>query len=254
MPLHLIGIGLNYEKDISVRGLEIVKKCDLIYLETYSSVLACSLADLEKFYGKKIIPAGRELVEQSDEIVDNAIKKEVALLVIGDPLSATTHIDIMLRARKKGVLFNVINNASILTSVGIAGLQIYKFGKTSSVPFPDMHFQPVTAYEVVKQNRILGLHTMLILDLRPAENKFMTVNQAIEILLGIERHRQEQLFTEDTLCVGCARIGRGDFFIKAGSAKDLLSVDFGSPPHCLLVPGELHFIEEEALEAWKLKE
>ncbi len=251
MPLYLIGIGLNDEKDISVKGLEIVKRCDYVYLETYSSMLAVTVADLEKYYGKKVIAAGREVVEQSDEIVDKAASAEVALLVIGDPLAATTHIDIMLRARRRGIKFVAINNASILTSVGITGLQIYKFGKTSSIPFPETNFQPVTAYEAVKQNRILGLHTLLILDLRPNENKYMTVNEGLKILLGIEAKRKEKIFSEATLCVGCARIGRNDFFIKAGSAKDLLSVDFGKPPHCLIVPGELHFVEEEALALWR---
>ncbi|MBI2133922.1 diphthine synthase [Candidatus Woesearchaeota archaeon] len=251
MALYFVGIGLNYEKDITIRGFEIVKSCDYVYLETYSSVLACSIKDLERFYGKKIIPAGRQLVEQSEDIIDNAAYSNVALLVIGDPFAATTHIDLMLRAKRRGIKFTIINNASIMTSVGITGLQIYKFGKTSSVPFPQTNFQPVTAYEVVKQNRILGLHTMLILDLNPDENRFMTVNQAIRILLDIESKRKENLFTHDTLCVGCARIGRPDFCVKAGNAKDLLSFDFGPAPHCLIVPGELHFIEEEALSSWK---
>ncbi len=251
MTLYLIGIGLNYEKDITVKGLEIVKSCDYVYLETFSSSLACSIPDLEKFYGKKVIAAGRELVEQSEEIVDRAINSRVALLVIGDPLAATTHIDIMLRARAKKVEFHVINNASILTSIGITGLQIYKFGKTSSIPFPQTSFQPVTAYEVVRQNRLLGLHTLLILDLKPQENRFMTVPQAIEIMLGIEKTKKGKVLDENTLCVGCSRIGRDDFFIRAGAAKDLMKVDFGKPPQCLIIPGELHFVEEDALALWR---
>ncbi len=251
MALYFIGIGLNYEKDITVRGLEIVRACQYVYLETFSSVLACSVSDLEKFYGKKVTPAPRELVEQSEEIVDRAQHSDVAFLVIGDPFAATTHIDLMLRAKRRGIKFAIINNASIMTSIGITGLQIYKFAKTTSVPFPQTNFQPVTAYEVVKQNRILGLHTLLILDLNPKENKFMKANEAIRILLDIEKRRKENLFTENTFCVGCARIGREDFCVKAGTAKELLSFDFGPPPHCLIVPGELHFVEEEAVSVWK---
>ncbi len=251
MALFFIGIGLNYEKDITVRGLEIVRSCDYVYLETFSSVLACSVSDLEKFYGKKVIPAGRELVEQSEEIVDRAQYSNVAFLVIGDPFAATTHIDLMLRAKRRGIKFTIINNASIMTSIGITGLQIYKFGKTTSVPFPQTNFRPVTAYEVLKQNRILGLHTLLILDLNPKESKFMKINEAIRILLDIEKARKENLFTENTLCIGCARIGRDDFSVKAGIAKDLLSFNFGPSPHCLVVPGELHFVEEEAIAVWK---
>lgn len=251
MTLYLIGIGLNDEKDISVRGLEVVRSCDTVYLESYSSLLNCSIADLERFYGKRIIAADRKLVEQSEEILSAAAKSNVALLVIGDPWGATTHIDIMLRCRQKGIPFRVINNASIITAVGITGLQIYKFGKTTSVPYPDKNFRPETAYEVINQNRLLGLHTLLLLDIRPDLGRFMTVSEAIDVLLEIESKKQQKAFTENTFCVGCARIGSDNFVIKAGTAKELKAVDFGRQPHCLIIPGELHFVEEEALREWK---
>ena len=251
MSLYLIGIGLNDEKDISVRGLEIIRNCDAIYLESYSSLLNCSIPDLERFYGKKIVAADRKLVEQSEEILDAAARGNAALLVIGDPWGATTHIDIMLRCRAKGIQFKVINNASIITAVGITGLQIYKFGKTTSVPYPDKNFRPETSYEVVNQNKLLGLHTLLLLDIRPDLGKFMTIAEAIGILLEIESRKHQVTFTPETLCVGCARIGSDDFVIRTAAAKDLKKMDFGRQPHCLIVPGELHFVEEEALKQWK---
>lgn len=251
MPLYLIGIGLNDEKDVSVRGLEVIRNCDAVYLENYSSLLNCGIGDLEKFYGKKILAADRKLVEQSEELIMAAENKNVALLVIGDPWGATTHIDIMMRCRAKGVPFRVINNASIITAVGITGLQIYKFGKTTSVPYPDKNFRPETAYEVINQNRLLGLHSLLLLDIRPDLGKFMTIAEAIEILLDIESRKQQKVFTPETFCVGCARIGSEDFVIKAAAAKELRKLDFGKQPHCLIVPGELHFVEEEALRQWR---
>ena len=251
MTLYLIGIGLNDEKDISIRGLEIVRGCDTIYLESYSSLLNCSISDLEILYGKKIVVADRKLVEQSDEMLTAAAAKNVALLVIGDPWGATTHIDIMLRCKAKGVPFRVINNASIITAVGITGLQIYKFGKTTSVPYPDRNFRPETSYEVINQNKLLGLHTLLLLDIRPDLGKFMTVSEAIDILLKIESRKKQGVFTPETFCVGCARIGSENFIIKAAAAKDLKKTDFGKQPHCLIIPGELHFVEQDALERWK---
>ncbi len=251
MTLFLIGIGLNDEKDISVRGLEIVRSCEAIYLESYSSLLNCSIADLERFYGKKIIVADRKLVEQSDEIISAAANKNVALLVIGDPWGATTHIDIMLRCRQKSIPFKVINNASIITAVGITGLQIYKFGKTTSVPYPDKNFRPETSYEIINQNRLLGLHTLLLLDIRPDLGKFMTIAEAIDVLLEIESRKHQKAFTPETFCVGCARIGTENFVVKAGTAGELKKFDFGKQPHCLIVPGELHFVEEDALSRWK---
>src|SRR3989338_8320445 len=136
MTLNLIGIGLSTEKDITVKGLEIVKKCDKVYLENYTSLLQCSVQDLEKFYEQKIILADRTTAEQKDEeIVKEAKSKEVAFLVVGDPFSATTHIELFKLAREKKVPVEIIHNASVLTAVGITGLQLYKFGKTTSIPF-----------------------------------------------------------------------------------------------------------------------
>lgn len=251
MTLYLIGTGLNDEKDITVKGLETIRGCDEVYLENYTSLINCSVNDLEKYYGKKITVVDRKFVEQTDSIVAAAKNKKVALLVIGDPFGATTHIDLMLRCRQQNVDFKIINNASILTAVGITGLQIYKFGKTTSIPYPENSFKPETSYEIIRQNRLLGLHTLLLLDLKPEQGRFMTVAEAIEILLEIESRKKQDVFTKNTFCVGCARIGSDDFVIKAGTAAELQDHDFGKAPHCLIVPGELHFVEEDALKIWQ---
>ena len=249
MPLYFIGLGLNNEKDISVKGLEAIKKCDIVYLENYTSVLNCKKEDLEKFYGKKIILARRNLVEESSEIIENAKTKNVAFLVAGDPLVATTHIDLFLRAKKEDIKCNVIHNASIVSVVGVTGLQVYKFGKITSIPLENENIE--SPYDVLKDNLSLGLHTLFLLDLNPEEEKFLSVNDAIRYLLKVELKRNEKVFSEKTICVGCARLGSENQLIKAGTAKDLLKINFGKPVHCLIVPGKLHFMEEEGLKIWK---
>ena len=247
MPLYFIGLGLNNEKDITINGLEAVKKCDLVYLENYTSVLNCAKEQLEKFYNKKIILARRNLVEADDnEILENAKTKNVAFLVVGDPFAATTHIDLFLRAKKEGIKCNIIHNTSIINAIGITGLQLYKFGKTTSIPLENENVE--APYDVLKGNLSLGLHTLFLLDLNPEEEKFMPVNDAIRYLLKVELKRNEKIFSEKTLCVGCARVGSENQLIKAGTAKELLKLDFGKPMHCLIVPGKLHFMEEEALK------
>lgn len=253
MTLYIIGIGLNDEKDITVKGLEAVKKADFVYLESYTSKLSVGVDKLEKFYKKKIILADRDIVEKQAEktILHNAKQKNAAFLVIGDAMSATTHIDLMLRAKELGLQIEVIQNASVLNAVGITGLQLYKFGKTGSIPFEDKGFKPETPYDVIKQNQKIKAHTLLLLDLRPAENRYMTVNQAIEYLLGIEAKRKEKVFTEKTFCIGCARLGSSNQIIKSGTAKELMKKDFGEAPHCLIIPSKMHFMEEEALKMWK---
>jgi len=250
MPLYFIGLGLGNEKGITLDGLEAVKKCDFVYLENYTSILNCTKEDLKKFYNKKIILARRDLVEaDNNEIIENAKAKSVAFLVAGDPFAATTHIDLFLRAKKEGIKCIVIHNASIITAVGSTGLQVYKFGKTTSIPFENENVE--SPYDVLKGNLSLGLHTLFLLDLNPDEEKFLSVNDALRYLLKIELKRNEKIFSEKTLCIGCARIGSESQIIKAGTVKELLKFDFGKPPHCLIVPGKLHFMEEEALKLWK---
>ena len=73
---------------------------------------------------------------------------------------------------------------------------------------------------------------------------------AIRYLLKIEIKKNEKVFSEKTICVGCARIGSEKQVIKAGAAKELLKFDFGNPVHCLIVPGKLHFMEQEGLNIW----
>ena len=100
-------------------------------------------------------------------------------------------------------------------------------------------------------NKADGLHTLCLLDLDPKKDRFMTVNEAMRILNGIEEKRKEKVFTGDTYVMGCARLGSQDFYIKAGRAKDLDEVHFGKPPFCLIVPGQIHFMEEEAVKRFE---
>lgn len=252
MTLYLIGIGLSDEKDISVKGLEIVRRCDKVYLENYTSLLQCPVYDLEKFYGKKILLADREMSEQgAEKIVEEAKKKEVAFLVVGDPMSATTHIQLFKEAKERKISVKVIPNASILTTIGITGLQLYKFGKTTSIPFIEDYPNLETPYQVLKENQSLGLHTLFLLDLKPKENKFLSIKKALEILEQIEEHKKEEIISKNTLVVGCARLGSEDFAVKYGKVEEIKKFDFGQPPYCLIIPGKMHFLEEEMLEFWK---
>jgi len=267
MTLYIIGIGLDNEKDISLKGLEKIKKCSKIFLEYYTSRLNCTVERLEEIYGRKLILADRDMVEKdAEKIINPAKESDIAFLVIGDPMGATTHTDLMLRAKEADVKIEVIHNASILTAVGIVGLELYKFGKTISIVFPQDDWKVQAHYDVIRDNQKAGLHTLCLLDIKMKEPskenlkkdvgifeepRFMTVNDAIKNLLAIESERKEKVFTEDTVCVGCARIGSFEKKIIAGTAKELLEADFGAPLHCLIVPGKLHFMEEQALDIWK---
>nr|KAF6413112.1 diphthamide biosynthesis 5 [Molossus molossus] len=168
--LYLIGLGLGDAKDITVKGLEVVRRCSRVYLEAYTSVLTVGKEALEEFYGRNLILADREEVEQkADHILKDADVSDVAFLVVGDPFGATTHSDLILRATKLGIPYHVIHNASIMSAVGCCGLQLYKFGETVSIVFWTDTWRPESFFDRVKKNRQNGMHTLCLLDIKVKE-------------------------------------------------------------------------------------
>lgn len=252
MTLHLIGLGLSNEKDITVKGLETVKKCKYIYLENYTSILQCSKESLEKFYGKPIIEAGRDLMENnSAELLKNAKDNDVAVLISGDPMAATTHISLLMEAKEKGIKVNVIHNTSILTAIGITGLQLYKFGKVTSIPFAAETEDVEAPYNIIKENQEIDAHTLVLLDLHPEEKRFLTVSKALDILLRCERQKGIGIINEQTRVVALAAIGSEKQFIKAGTIAEIKRLNIDVYPQSLIIPAKtLHFVEEEALGMW----
>jgi diphthine synthase len=265
--LTFVGLGLWDEKDITVRGLEAVKQADYVFLECYTGVLGIPVSKLKRVFEKDIILANRTMVEQeADEILDKAIDKNVVFLVVGDPFAATTHTDLLLRAVERNIECHTVHNSSIFTAIGSTGLQLYKFGKTTSLVIPEENWCPETAYDVIKQNKENGLHTLVLLDIkidfdRTYEStkkftedesfRFMKIDDAVKLLLEIEARRGENVFEAGTMCIGCARLGTDKQVIKYAEAQELEKLDMGEPLHCLIVPGELHFIEEKVLELFK---
>jgi len=261
--LYLIGIGLADKKDITIKGLEAIKRCDVIYLEHYTSILPdATVEELEEFYGKKIILASRNFIEDAEELLLIARQKTVEVIIVGDVFGATTHTDLLLRAKELGISVEIINNASILNVIGNVGLELYKFGKTTSMVFFDGDWKPRTPYQVLNENKALGLHTLVLLDIKTAEPtkesllkggtriqppRFMTVNEGLQQFLELEASEGKKVLDMDTRVVGIARIGCKDQVVKYGTISEMRSIDFGAPLHCIIFPGTLHHIEEQAL-------
>lgn len=167
MVLWLIGLGLYDERDITLRGLEAIKGCERVYLEAYTSILMVDKERLEALYGKPVEVADREMVEsRADVILDRADEVDVAFLVVGDPFGATTHTDLQLRARERGIPVRVVHNASVLNAIGAAGLQLYRFGETVSIVFFTDTWRPDSFYDKIAANRKMGLHTLCLLDIK----------------------------------------------------------------------------------------
>ncbi|KAJ5082339.1 Diphthine methyl ester synthase [Penicillium argentinense] len=260
--LHLVGLGLADEKDITVRGLEIVKKAERVYLEAYTAILLVDKAKLEEFYGRPVIEADRELVESgSDDILAGADKADIAFLVVGDPFGATTHTDLVLRARELGIQTNVVPNASIMSGIGCTGLQLYNFGQTVSMVFFTENWKPSSFYDKVRENVQIGLHTLVLLDIKVKEQsmenlargrrifeppRYMTVAQCASQLLETEETRQEGVYKPDSLAVGAARVGAPDQKLVVGTLEELSTVEMGAPLHSLVLLGRrTHDLERD---------
>ena len=247
--LILAGLGLYDERDITLKTLEYARKADKIYAEFYTSLLTGTTLDkIEKVIGRKIILLTREDIEyRGDKLIEESKNKEVMLLTAGDPMVATTHVDLAIEAKKKGIDVIIINAPSIYSAVGITGLQIYKFGRTASIVFPEPNYFPETPYYVIRDNLKMGLHTLCLLDIQSDKNRFMSANEGLKILLELEGRKGENVLSENTKVVVLARVGSLKPKIVYGKIKDLIDYDFGPPLHSIIIPGKLHFMEEEAL-------
>ncbi|MFH0949433.1 MAG: diphthine synthase [Candidatus Aenigmatarchaeota archaeon] len=237
---YLIGIGFN-EDDISAKATAAMKNCDAIYAEFYTNKWH---GDLNKLTGKKIEIIDREKTE-SDFLVNEAEGKTVALLVSGDPLAATTHMELFIEAKKRNITVKIIHAPSVYTAIAETGLQLYKFGRVTTLVKPEKGFEPVSPYDVIVQNKSSGLHTLVLLDIG------MTAKDGINLLLNMEKKKKRGIFLDDTMIVSCCCLGTDEQEIKYGSVSLLLSTVSEKTPAALVVPGQLHFKEEEALEMWK---
>ncbi|MEM2924977.1 MAG: diphthine synthase [Methanocellales archaeon] len=245
--LTFIGLGLYDEKDISLKGLEAIRNADVVYAEFYTSrLLGTTLEKMEQLYGKKITLLKREDIEQNPQhILENARTKKVVILCGGDPLIATTHLDLRLRAINLGIETEIIHNASIQTAVcGLTGLMNYRFGKSATVAFPYKGRVSEAPYDAIKMNLKNNLHTLLFLDIQ--DDRFMIIADALRILMQIESQRNEGIL-KNRLMVGIARAGSKKPLVKADYIENLVEYDFGPPLHILVAPAELHFMEAEAL-------
>ncbi|KAI1915477.1 diphthine synthase [Ophidiomyces ophidiicola] len=260
--LYLVGLGLADETDITIKGLDVVKKAERVYLEAYTSILLINKEKLEAFYGRPVIVADRETVETgSDDILAGADKVDVAFLVVGDPFGATTHTDLVLRARELGIPTRTIPNASIMSAIGCAGLQLYNFGQTVSMVFFTETWKPSSFYDRIKENAQVGLHTLVLLDIKVKEQslenmargrkiyeppRYMTVAQCASQMLEIEEERQEGVYSPDSLAVGAARVGAENQKLAAGTLRELTELDMGEPLHCLILLGKrTHDLERD---------
>lgn len=248
-----VGLGLHDDLGISLRGIEEVRSAETVFVELYTSLLpGFSLRKFEKTSGRTASMVSRKELEDNNgqTLLEAAKDHKTVLLVPGDPMIATTHVALRLRAERMGIKTRIVHGASVLSAViGLSGLHNYMFGKSVTIPFPD-ETPSETPYSVLSQNKKLGLHTLCLLDIDVEKERFLNIRNALEELLRVESNRRKTVVTNSTLVVGIARAGSDEPTVRAGSVGDIIDYDFGQPPYSLIFPGKLHFMEAEALSVF----
>lgn len=239
MTFYLIGLGLN-EKSINLQAIEAIKSCKKVYLENYTVDFPYDKKQIEKTIKKNTIEFNRENVE-NESFLKDAKKENICLLVYGNPLSATTHISLILACKKNKIKYQIIHAESILTAIAETGLQLYKFGKTASMPKWQKSFEPTSFFDIILQNQEIGAHTLLLTDIG------LDTKQALQQLEEICK-RRNACFNKVIIC---SQVGKNsriyyDTIEKLKSKKITM-------PFCIIIPSELHYLEQEALEVLREK-
>ncbi len=229
--LYIIGLGLG-NQELTLKGLESLEKADKGYAEFYTNTENINLAEIEELSGTEIEKLDREGVEQEDTVIKEAETNDIAFLVSGDPLTATTHYGIKHRAEEKGLAVEVVHAPSIFLSIAETGLSIYKFGRTVTLP---RNGKPESITQYIEKNDSIGLHTLILLDID------YNASEAAEKLLEMGIKNREVLILE--------RANSEDMNISLMPLENAPESEFGDTPHCLVLTGKKSFKEEEFLES-----
>jgi len=240
MTLYLIGTGMTKES-LPADALKILKQADKIYLENYTVNFPYPKSDLEKIYKIKIQELDRQKVE-NESILEEAKEKQIALLVYGDALSATTHMQLILECKKQSIPYRIYHNASIMTSVAETGLSLYKFGKTTSMPNWSEHTnKPISFATYIKENNSIKAHTLILTDIG------LEISPAIQQLKKSSEHESLELPKK---IIAISHAGTPSQKIFYDTPENLSNQNINMP-FCLIIPNNLSHIEEEVLKKLK---
>ena len=229
--LHLVGLGLD-DGEITQKGVKAIEESEKVFAEFYTNTETVDIRALEEKTGTVIEKLSREEVERKDQIIESAEKEDTAFLVSGDPLTATTHYDIKHRAEQKNIEVDVVHAPSIFTSVAETGLNVYKFGRTVTLP---ENASPESIIEHIEKNDSIGLHTLVLLDINYDAGD--AADKLVE--MSSELADREALILE--------RANLDDQNIVHGRLEEIDPE--GETPHCIVLVGEKSHKEEENLSA-----
>lgn len=238
MTFYLIGLGMGL-KSITCEAKDILKKCDNIYLEGYTVDFPYTFEELKKELNVNFEVLDRKSVED-EHLIKEAEKKDIALLVYGDSLSATTHTQLILACKNNNINYKNIHNTSIFITIAETGLQLYKFGKTASMPKWLKSFEPTSFLDYYLENKNNGAHTLLLIDIS------LDLYDAISQLERASNEKGCEL--EKIIIISNAGLPSQKIFFD--NLYNLKNLEI-EKPYCFILPGNLHFVEEEFLNSVK---
>lgn len=245
--LEFVGLGLYDAKSVTIEGQAAITQADVVFAEFYTSrLIGIDVAELEQAFGVSIQVRPREGVEgDPSPILDAAENAHVAFLTAGDPMISTTHVDLRLRAHGRGIQTRIIHGITAETAASsLTGLQNYRFGPSTTLPIPYSEASPRVPENVIDtldENQERGLHTIVFLDIQADQERFMTADHGARLLAS--RYSQH-------LAVVVARAGSPEPLVTADRIEAIARQSFGEPLHMLVLPGDLHHIERDALVAF----
>ncbi len=249
-PLFLAGLGLCDENDMSMRAIEVVRTCRTVFAENYTNMMReGTLRRLEERIGRKIVLLAREEVEEEKKILEACALGPTALLVPGDPMTATTHNSLVAAANLRHIQVHILHAASIFTAApGAAGLQIYKMGKTATITYWRKNYEPTSFVDLVAENQARGAHTLCLLDIDPKLGP-MKPSHALELIEKAQSRGNMAVLSPETRIFVLWHVGWPDQKVWAGTREKYpFSADANEPagPAAIIIPSKMHFAEEES--------
>ena len=258
--LWLIGIGPGDLDHITERARRVATECSKRYLEGYTAVLPpAEEGRLESVVGpwKRLM---RDSVEAPENLLEEARESAIALLVVGDPMQATTHIDLEERCAGEGIGFHVIPGLTATAlAVSVSGLQSYRFGRQVTVPFSDGEYLPTSPFEMICRNKEGGMHTLALLDLDPTgmgleQPRPMTPGEAVDHLIRMnERSEEFDESVADWNGLLLSDLGTEEERVISGSMYVLSQIE-GGHIHALIIAAKFSGMEAEAFERRRVSE
>ena len=246
--LWFIGLGISGISELSASTLNVIKNAEIVYLESFTSPISeTEKKQLEEISDGEFKTAKRWVVEDGNEILENAKNKETVLISYGDPYIATTHLELKTRAMRDDVKTKTIHSSSIVSSlIGEVGLHYYKVGKVLTIMNDPKSM--ISPYNTIFDNLLNKTHSLILLEYNEDKSFFLNPKDALSLLLDVEKTQNRNVISEETFVIVASRIGKSDQKIISGKIANLIKKEFGEAPHSIIIPGRLHFTESDAVK------